>query len=215
MTDTFETVQAAEPANYIPPFYNNLDASLSMAWSLLQRGTTDRRSAFHAPAVASIGVDGSPQQRTMVLRKVDPVKRTLRFNTDARSQKWQELAQMPHVSVLAYSAWDKIQVRLSGFATLDRYSALAESVWISMRDQSRVAYAQPDAPGATITEPDSYVPPLELRVDDAAAKVAREHFCLLTVEVETLDWVYLNLCGNRRAQFRWPDGVLESHWLAP
>ena len=215
MTESFETLQTAESANHIPPFYNNLDASLSMAWSLLQHGTTDRRSAFHAPAVASIGVDGAPRQRTMVLRKVDPIKRTLRFNTDARSQKWQELVQLPHVSVLAYSAWDKVQVRLSGFATLDRHSELAERVWTSMRDQSRVAYAQPDAPGATIEAPDGYVPPLELRVGDAAATVAREHFCLLTVEVETLDWVYLNLCGNRRAQFRWPDGVLASHWLAP
>ena len=215
MTDSFETDQAAEPANDIPPFYNNLDASLSMAWSLLQGGTTDRRSAFHAPTVASIGVDGAPQQRTMVLRKVDPVKRTLRFNTDARSQKSRELAQLQRVSVLAYSASDKIQLRLSGVATLDRHSALAENVWRSMRDQSRVAYAQPEAPGATISEPDGYVPPLELRVDDAAAAVAREHFCLLTVEVETLDWVYLNLCGNRRAQFRWPNGTLERHWLAP
>ena len=160
-------------------------------------------------AVAKTAID------TMVLRKVDPVKRTLRFNTDARSQKSRELAQLPRVSVLAYSASDKIQLRLSGVATLDRHSALAENVWRSMRDQSRVAYAQPDAPGATISEPDGYVPPLELRVDDAAAAVAREHFCLLTVEVETLDWVYLNLCGNRRAQFRWPDGTLERHWLAP
>jgi pyridoxine/pyridoxamine 5'-phosphate oxidase len=225
MTDAFETVHQAKPNDgiYVPPFYNDLALSLAHAWSLLARGTADRRSPFHAPVVASVGLDGAPQQRTMILRKVDVATRTLRFNTDTRSAKWQELATNPQISIVGYSAADKIQLRLSGRATLDVDSTLAENVWANMRDQSRVAYAQPAAPGSEVAQPDAYVPPLELRKDDPAAAVARAHFCLLTVQIDCLDWVYLHLNGNRRAQFRWtsetPAGAIavatNARWLAP
>lgn len=223
MTDNFETVQngpahsadATDLTVYVPPFYNDLEASLAHAWALLARGTADRRSPFHAPVVASVGLDGAPQQRTMILRKVDVAARTLRFNTDTRSAKWQEILKHPHVSVIGYSVTDKIQLRLSGVATLEGDSPLADNIWANMRDQSRVAYAQPASPGAEVALPNVYVPPLELRRDDPAAQSARKHFCLLTVKVECLDWVYLHLNGNRRAQFRWPADVSASCWLAP
>jgi hypothetical protein len=215
MTDQFETVQTSAHSVYVPPFYNDLEQTLAHAWSLLARGTVDRRSPFHAPVVASVGLDGAPQQRTMILRKVDLAARTLRFNTDTRSMKWREIAKNPQLSVLAYSASDKIQLRLSGRAALDSTSSLADNVWANMRDQSRVCYAQPAAPGQTVDAPDAYVPPLLLPTDSPAAAVAREHFCLLTVSVECLDWVYLHLNGNRRAQFQWANGEMTARWLAP
>ncbi len=226
MTDHFETLQSFDAASptggretasptYTPPYYNDLAQSLAHAWSLLARGTVDRRSPFHAPVVASVGLDGAPQQRTMILRKVDLAARSLRFNTDTRSLKWQELKKNPQVAVLGYSASDKIQIRLTGRAVLDATSSLADNVWANMRDQSRVCYAQPAAPGETIDAPDTYVPPLLLPTQSPAAAVAREHFCLLTVQVDCLDWVYLNLNGNRRAQFQWSNGEMTARWLAP
>ena len=215
MTDAFETVQPPPPLIEEPAFYNDLAATLVHAWALLETGTKDRRSAFHAPVVASIGLDGSPQQRTMILRKVDVGNRQLRFNTDIRSTKLQEIKASPAVSVLAYSVADKVQLRMNGVARLDPASALTDTVWTAMRDQSRVACAQPAVPGATIKAPAAYVPPLELRTNEPAAMTAREHFCLLHVEITSLEWVYLHLHGNRRAHFFWPNGILESRWLAP
>ncbi|MFO0463229.1 MAG: pyridoxamine 5'-phosphate oxidase family protein [Burkholderiales bacterium] len=215
MTDAFETVQPPQPQIEEPAFYNDLAATLAQAWTLLEAGTKDRRSAFHAPSVASIGLEGSPQQRTMILRKVDVINRRLRFNTDLRSTKIQELNVSPAVSILAYSAADKVQLRLSGLSHLDASSAVADAVWSAMRDQSRAAYAQPAVPGATIKAPPAYVPPLEIRIGETASVTAREHFCLLHVEITSLEWVYLHLHGNRRAHFCWPNGMLESRWLAP
>jgi pyridoxine/pyridoxamine 5'-phosphate oxidase len=215
MTDAFETVQPKQPPIEEPAFYNDLSATLEHAWKLLDSGTKDRRSGFHAPVVASIGLDGSPQQRTMILRKVEVGNRQLRLKTDIRSTKLQEIKASPAVSVLAYSVADKVQLRMTGVARLDASSALADAVWSAMRDQSRVAYAQPAIPGATIKAPEAYVPPLELRASEPAAVTAREHFCLLHVEITSLEWVYLHLHGNRRAHFCWPNGVLESRWLAP
>ncbi|MCA2999770.1 MAG: pyridoxamine 5'-phosphate oxidase family protein [Rhodocyclaceae bacterium] len=215
MTDAFETVQSPQPPIEEPAFYNDLETTLAHAWTLLETGAKDRRSAFHAPSVASIGLDGSPQQRSMILRKVDVANRRLRFNTDLRSTKIQELKVSPAVSVLAYSAADKVQLRLAGRADLDASSALADAVWSAMRDQSRAAYAQPAAPGAMIEAPAAYVPPLELRANEPTAIPAREHFCLVQVEITSLEWVYLHLHGNRRAHFCWPNGIMASRWLAP
>ncbi|NBR79124.1 MAG: pyridoxamine 5'-phosphate oxidase, partial [Alphaproteobacteria bacterium] len=58
---------------------------------MLERGAADRRSAFHTPTVATIGLDGRPRLRTIVLRACDTANRSLRFHTDARSDKINEL----------------------------------------------------------------------------------------------------------------------------
>jgi pyridoxamine 5'-phosphate oxidase len=199
----------------VPPFYNDLEATLRHAWAQLDAATTDRRSGFHALTVASVGLDGTPQQRSMILRKVDSAARTLRFNADIRSVKCEELRLNPAISALGYSIPDKLQLRLNGMARIDQHSALADYVWTTMRDQSRVAYAQPSAPGDVLTQPDGYEPPIELRLDEPAATLARENFCLVHLDIQRLDWVFLNIHGNRRAQFSWPEGALNARWLAP
>lgn len=210
-----QTMQSKSEAIYTPPFYNDLNATLTHAWALLARGTVDRRSAFHTPSVASIASDGSPTQRTMILRKVDVAARTLRFHSDIRSIKIDEWQKNSRASVLAYSVSDKIQLRLSGAITIDQHTPQVDNIWANMRAQSRVGYAQTDTPGAAIDAPNLTPPPLEILADAPLAHMARENFCLLTVNVEQLDWVFLSLHGNRRAQFSWPLGVLHAQWLAP
>jgi len=194
---------------YTPPYYNDLTATLNHAWACLTRGSADRRSPFHAPVVATIGLDGTPQQRTLILRKVDVASRTLRFFTDTRSAKIAEWRQNPRVSVLTYSASDKIQLRLSGSVRCETDSALADNCWANLRETARAGYAQNDAPGVAISTPDADSPV------SALINVARDNFCLIHVDVDSLDWVFLSSHGNRRAQFSWPEGVLNTQWLAP
>ena len=74
-----------------PDYYNDLSASLRHAWQMLGRATKDRRSAFHAPVVATAADDG-PQARVMILRSVDAAARQLTFYTDTRSAKTLALA---------------------------------------------------------------------------------------------------------------------------
>jgi pyridoxamine 5'-phosphate oxidase len=97
-----------------PDFYNDLDLSLARARTLLERGGKDRRSPMHSPVVATIDADGQPQQRIMILRQVDWSVRQLRFHTDSRTAKVEQLDVNGRVSVLAYDPSAKIQLRLSG-----------------------------------------------------------------------------------------------------
>jgi pyridoxamine 5'-phosphate oxidase len=156
--------------------------------------------------VASIGLDGAPEQRTMILRKVDVASRTLRFFTDTRSAKVAEWQRHAHVSVLAYSASDKLQLRLAGKVRCETDTALADNCWANLRDTARAGYAQGDTPGGVLENPDSHLPILE---------TARGNFCLIHVDVDCIDWVFLSPQGNRRAQFSWPHGNLQAQWLAP
>jgi hypothetical protein len=215
MADALKSARDRRAMLPTPPFYDDLSASLTQSWALLARGVADRHSPFHAPAVASIGLDGSPQQRTMILRKVDSNARALLFNTDARSPKFAEFTKVPLVSILAYSEADKIQIRISGTVSLERTTQQAEQAWTRMRDQSRVGYGQIHPPGTTVPASELCPPPVALGIDDPAAAAARENFCLLCVQVNGIEWVYLSLRGNRRAHFTWPAGQLNARWLAP
>ena len=60
-------------------------------WQELTRATRDRHHNWRTPALATIGLDGCPQVRTVVLRHANQALWTLDAYTDSRSPKYQEL----------------------------------------------------------------------------------------------------------------------------
>ena len=83
------------------------------AWNRLVNGAVKSRDPLHTPCVAThSGNDIS--LRTVVLRKAIPESKELRFHTDTRSKKWQELTLNPTISALFYDAADRIQIRVKG-----------------------------------------------------------------------------------------------------
>jgi pyridoxamine 5'-phosphate oxidase len=137
----------------LPPWHDDLPGSLAHAWATLVRGAADRRHAFHTPSVATIGEDGGPRVRAVVLRGVEPATRTLRFHTDARSAKARELVADPRIAIHAYDAGAKLQLRLEGQATLHRHDAVAEAAWAATRPFSRACYRVATAPGTPADDP--------------------------------------------------------------
>jgi pyridoxamine 5'-phosphate oxidase len=190
----------------LPSFYNDLAASLDMAWLLWGRGTADRHSGFHTPVVTSVDQDGNPQARTMILRAVDREARTMRFHTDVRSAKMLHWKFKSRVCVLGYDASKKIQLRVDGRVNLHTDDAVAEKAWRSSRPESRAAYGVKNAPGHAVGAP-----------SDApqSNEQGRENFAVAMVEVESLEWTYLSAEGNRRAIFSWQNGEFTSNWLQP
>jgi pyridoxamine 5'-phosphate oxidase len=189
-----------------PAFYNDLAASLEMAWQLWGRSTVDRHSGFHTPVVTSVDADGNPQARTMILRAVDREARTMRFHTDVRSAKMNHWKFKPHVCVLGYDASKKIQLRVDGRVVLHITDAVADEAWKNSRPESRAAYGVKMSPGSVVDTPSGAPQP------DAGG---RENFAAVIAHVESLEWIYLNAEGNRRAIFSWANGVLKSNWLQP
>jgi len=197
----------------IPQFYDDIAAAHDEAWRLILRGVKDRRSAFHTVAVATLGLDGAPEVRTVVLRGADGAARSIRFHTDLRSPKIAEIDAQDRVSVHFYDPARKIQLRLRGRAAPQREGAVKDAAWAATRDFSRECYHVALAPGAMLDG--SGAAPFA----DATGQpdLGYDVFCPVVVRAESLEWLYLAHQGHRRARFSYAaDGALtDQNWLVP
>lgn len=190
----------------IPDWYDDLDGSMAEGWGLLVRGAADRRSPMHTIAVATVDAEGLPSVRTVVLRAVDPTAWRIRFHTDARSRKLDELSRQPTVAVLAYHPAAKIQLRLTGHARVLAGDAAAP-IWANVTPHGRQCYRVAKAPGEPIATPTEGA-----SMDDDG----RERFRAVEVDVASIEWLYLAAAGHRRARFRRDAaGRIAGEWLVP
>lgn len=192
-----------------PAFADDLDEMRAHAWRQLSRGVKDRRSPFHTPGIATIGLDGRPRLRTVVLRAVEPATARLRFHTDARSDKTAELSADPRIALHVYDHQGKFQVRIEGRALVHRDDDLAEQAWRASRVGSRACYATVPAPGGAIAEGGAF----RLPADESEILAGRAHFCAVEVVAEALETLWLAHDGHRRARFS--VATDEATWLVP
>jgi hypothetical protein len=197
----------AEPA----PFYDDLAACHDELWRRLEEGVSDRQSAFHTPALATIDPHGRPQVRAVVLRDADRAAGTLRFHCDRRSEKASEIATMPAVALQAYDRDAKIQIRVDGTAVLHTDGWYAESVWTEAQPMSRAVYGIAPGPGTALANGGDYTLPDR----DASILAGRENFCAVVVRAERLEFLYLDRRGHRRALWLRSEAGWVETWLAP
>ena len=189
----------------------DLASVLAEAWRLVQLGATDRNSAFHLPTVATVTRDGMPNLRTVVLRGVDPDRRSLRFHTDRRSAKFEELGQISQYALHVYDPAIQTQIRLSGTGEIHHDDIEAKSAWDGSAAMSRLCYAAPDGPGAVVP-----APPAAPRLEDVAEGAGYENFCAVILHVDRLEWLHLAASGHQRTRFVWDaSGNRSGEWLAP
>lgn len=193
-----------------PHIYSTLETAEHNAWDLLKKGARDRHAPFHTPTVATVSANGYPQARTVVLRAADPQNRSLRFHTDKRSQKIADLKHTPHISMHFYDVTEKLQLRIQGLATCRHQDTMCATIWSNMRVMSRKCYFQAVKPGEPV-EDITAVPQFPNDTPD----LAYENFCVIMVEVVTLDMLYLAAKGHKRALFDYTDKSLKMQWIAP
>ena len=206
--------RADEP---FPDHHNDLPATLKFAWQMLGRGVQDRRSAFHTPVLSTHSADG-PQARVLVLRAFELATRSLTFHTDTRSAKLLDLAADPRVALTFYDAARKVQLRINGTCTVHAGNALSHQRWSASRPSSLRCFAGAP-PGRISAVPTSGLPvQLEGREPELAELAdAEQHFAVLTVAVQQLEWLHLHSRGQRRAAFAWRsvDANCDMQWLNP
>lgn len=190
---------------------DSLDSVLQDAWWLIEDGAADRRSPYHLPAAATVTRDGAPSLRTVVLRGVDRGSRSVRFHTDRRSAKVAELTAEPRLALHFYDPAIQTQLRLFGRASLHSEDRVARKAWDESAAMSRLCYAAPDVPGASVPAP----PPAPL-IDSVGDGEGFENFCAVILPVERLEWLHLAASGHRRAVFAWnAAGDVTAGWVAP
>lgn len=189
--------------------------ALEDAWTRLAAAAGNRHNPMHVPVVASVGVDGLPSARVMVLRAVDREAATLRFHTDARSPKCAELDGRA-VAVLAYEDAAAVQLRVSGVARVLREGAEVDAIWAAATPFARRIYLVEATPGSPLPGPGSGLPAAVAgrKPDEAELVPARANFAIVTVAVRGIDWLHLAQGGHRRAVFGASDGWA-GQWVVP
>ena len=183
-------------------------------WDRLVTGAIKSRTPFHTPSIATLH-QGDVSLRTVVLRKTLPMERELRFHTDVRSPKWQELSQNPSISALFYDAVDRIQLRVKGKAVLHHTNEITAEAWQKTSLSSRKCYLTLFSPSSFTEESTSGLSE-DIEHENftlAESESGYTNFGIVSIHVQSIDWLWLNHAGHRRAYFDYEQGV--NSWMIP
>jgi len=188
-------------------------------WQALGRASKDRRSPWHTPALATIGLDGQPRARILVLREAVRATRLLRLHSDRRAAKVAELAADPRASLLLYDAGARLQLRIEGLARVEAEGPAASRAWADASLFARRCYTAPVGPGSVAEAPTSGLPPeYESREPTAQeSEAGRPNFSVILFEARCLEFLHLAVTGHRRGAFQWDAATASWHgcWMVP
>ena len=191
-------------------FYNSLELTLIEAENLISDGVDNSKSLFHTPVLSTF-VDKTISTRTVVLREFDSKNRTLRFHTDNRSGKIEELKENSISSVHGYDPELKVQIRLKGKTSLHINDEISKKAWVKSREMSKMCYSVKDSPGIKISSPE----PFDLIKEEINIELGYDNFAVLLFHYDSLEFLFLKGAGHRRSLFDWSSDQLKSSWLIP
>ena len=191
-------------------FYNSLELTLLEAENLISDGVENSKSMFHTPVLSSF-VEKTISTRTVVLREFDSKNRTLRFHTDSRSGKIEELKENSISSVHGYDPDLKVQIRLKGKTSLHIDNEISKKAWAESREMSKMCYSVKDSPGNKISSPE----PFDLIKEEIDIELGYNNFAVLHFSYDSLEFLFLKGAGHRRSLFYTNTDKLESRLIIP
>lgn len=180
-------------------------------WRILGAATTSR-SPFTMMQLATIGIDGAPRVRTVVVRQVDEAQSTLSFATDVRSPKIAEIRRDPRVALAGFDAQGGIQIRLEGQAMIIDQPEEKKPFWDMCRPHTRALFKAPHAPGIEIASPRAGG---ETTKRPDGTESAFLNFCVVSVELQRLEWLDVSPERHQRCSFLQTAGSWAGTWIAP
>ena len=181
--------------------FDDLKEMHEYAWSLITRGTVDKRSPARHPTLGTNGIFGMPELRTVVLRHADQMAAKLEVHTDFKSRKIEELKINPKVGLHIWFPKNKLQIRLKAVSEIKTGKTLRKK-WDKVPYNSRISYGTIPAPGTSISTSFSYEKPANF-----------ERFCVIEVKIEEMDLTHLGTRHTRALFTR--ESKWSGTWLAP
>ena len=175
-----------------------LDDVRADAFRLWSRGVADRRSPFRSPALGTMGLDGRPRLRTVVLVG----------HSDARAGKIAEIGRDARVMLHVWDEGGQVQVQAEGTAAVQT-GAAARAEWDRLHPGSRATYRVGLTPGTALDDP------AVADADQVDEEAAFANFAVIGVQMTGLEWLHLGRDGHRRAAFAWTGADLDARWLVP
>ena len=195
---------------------NTLYEVLNESWKMLGRGAAHFNDPFHWPVLGTTGKEGA-SLRCVILREFLLPGRVLVCHSDARTEKIQEISASANICWLFYHPQKKVQLRISGHATLHASDQFADAQWAAAKATSRLNYCAIEPPGTPVDGPSSGLPDLVRRKVPALldTQKGRHNFVAIACCIDSMDWLVLRVLGNRRARFDWDETGLNAKWLIP
>ena len=168
----------------------NPDEIRPRIWMELQRATQDRHSEWRTPVLATVGQQGTPDARTVVLRHADAKLSSLHIYTDSRSPKVAALANQPGAMLVFWSKRLSWQLRVRVQVSVQTAGPQVDAVWDRVRQSAAAGdYLSAAPPGDAL--------PNEQALPDDSAQA--HHLAILVAQVQEIDWLELARSGHRRA----------------
>ena len=181
--------------------FNDLTVMHDYAWTLILRGTVDHKSPARHPTFGTIGLQGMPELRTVVLRQADQKSASLEVHTDFKSAKVKELKSNPNVGIHIWFPKHKLQIRIKAISEIETGETVKEK-WNKVPKGSRISYGTEPIPGTPISAPFIYEKPANF-----------DRFCVIFLKIDEMDLVHLGV-RHTRALFAKKDNW-SGTWLAP
>lgn len=173
----------------------------------LEKGAEDRAHPFHLISCASLGMDGWPKVRMVVLRQFLREERLLFFHSDRRSPKIAEIRENPKISLMCYDAQEKTQLRMAAIAHLHLDDAITQARWLASPVYSKRCYLTPLPPSTPIESPRAF-DFLHVPWNEATDNQARRNFCVVSCKIFAIDHLELQALGHQRTNLLWDDDQL-------
>ena len=190
----------------------SLDRIHAACWQELDAAAHTRGHAWRTMALATVAPPDTAGDapvadvRSVVLREVTADERLLVFYTDSRSPKVAQLRAQPLATLMLWCPRLGWQLRLRARMAVDTGGLGVSSRWARLKMHPAAQdYLSPLPPGAKLDTPAHQAPA-------APDRDSREHFAVVYVTIERIDWLELHAEGHRRAVFDVPGA---GRWVTP
>ena len=181
---------------------------------LLENGARERDHDFHIMTFCTIGKEGV-EARSVVLRNFDKDKNIIRFHTDYRSPKLDDIKKNPNTVCLVYSYKLKMQLRIKTISSIHYDDSIWNDSWDKTGLSSRKCYLTKYDPSSSIEEKDDGLP-LELKGKTPTSEQSEEgkkNFCVVDNKITEIDYLYLKSSGHERMVLDFNNN--KTSWIAP
>ena len=191
----------------------DLEQIYTRIWDCLCAAVRLDNHPFKVMQAATVGLDGAPNVRTVLLRGANEANNLLTFHTDVRSPKVAELSREPRVALVSVDPVQNLQIRVAGATRIVRDDPARVEAWQSSPDHDLVAYRTHLAPGTPLNRAGDA---LDATDDIPDASAGLRHFCVVEVRPTRLDWLDLSLADlPLRARYVRDGDRWTQHWIAP
>lgn len=184
--------------------------ALDYAFTKLAEGVKNRKSHLHLLNLGTVSKDGKPQTRTIVLRYFDSERKIIRFHTDMRSKKIDEIKNNNSISLLGYDNIDKLQIRMECEAKINYSEDFLSDIWSKMNINSKECYSIKKPPGSIINAPQD----IDFYSRNIIPK-SFENFIVVICNIKNIDLLYLHNEGHIRANYRLINKQFVGNWVIP